>query len=126
MVEYTEERAQGAGARGRGRTMSRTDLDVFLNRRVVLDTAGPTIYIGRLESYDESGFWLEDADVHDRGDGHSTKEQYINEAFELERAGTRRMNRRRVFVERRAVISASALDDVVCEDQTTDSDAWDK
>ena len=80
---------------------------------MVLDTPGPMIYIGRLEAYDERGYWLLDADVHDRTDGHSTKENYVAEALELERAGTPRANRRRVFVERQAVISISALEDVV-------------
>jgi len=99
-------------------------LDDFLHVRVVLDTAGPTVYIGRLEAYDERGYWLTDADVHDRNDGHSTKEEYISEACRLERAGIRRTNRRRVFVERRAVISISALADVADEDHEAGSGTW--
>lgn len=93
--------------------MSEPSLDMFAGRRVVLDTAGPMIYIGRLEAHDERGYWLLDADVHDRSDGHSTKEEYVSESVELERAGTVRSNRRRVFVERRAVISISALEDII-------------
>jgi hypothetical protein len=79
----------------------------------VLDTPGPMIYIGRLEAHDERGYWLLDVDVHDRSDGHSTKEKYVSESLELERSGTPRVNRRRVFVERQAVISVSALEDIV-------------
>jgi len=86
---------------------------MFLGQRVVLDTPGPMIYIGLLEAYDERGYWLLDADVHDRSDGHSTKEMYVSESRELERAGSPRANRRRVFVERAAVISISVLDDIV-------------
>lgn len=99
-------------------------LDELLGRRVVLDTDGPTVYIGELRAHSERGYWLADADVHDRNEGHSTKEEYINEAYVLERAGSRRMNRRRVFVERSAVISLSALDDVVCGDEQSDERVW--
>lgn len=97
--------------------MNDLSLDQFLNQRVVLDTQGPMIYIGTLAGYNERGYWLLDADVHDRSDGHSPKEVYVNEARELERTGTRRANRRRVFVERHAIISVSALRDVVSADE---------
>jgi small nuclear ribonucleoprotein (snRNP)-like protein len=99
-------------------------LNDYLQSRVVLDTAGSIVYIGRLEAYDERGYWLTDADVHDRNEGHSTKEEYVSEACRLERAGVRRTNRRRVFVERRAVISVSALGDVADEDHPADAGAW--
>lgn len=93
--------------------MEPAGLDALMGRRVVLDTNGSMIYIGTLERHDAGGYWLSDADVHDRRDGHSTKEEYISEAHDLERAGSRRINRRRVLVERHAVVSVSALDDVV-------------
>jgi len=96
-------------------------LDRLLNRRVVLDTPGPMVYIGSLEAYDERGYWLADADVHDRSEGHSTKEEYVSRSYELEAAGTRRTNRRRVFVERSFVISVSALEDVVIGDDLLDA-----
>ena len=92
--------------------MSGPSLEMFTGRRVVLDTAGPMIYIGELEAFDDRGYWLLDADVHDRSDGHSTKEKYISESRELERGGATRSNRQRVFVERQAVISVSALEDI--------------
>ncbi|MCG3126858.1 MAG: hypothetical protein CHACPFDD_01713 [Phycisphaerae bacterium] len=93
--------------------MTTAGLDTLLRRRVVLDTNGSMLYIGTLEAHDAGGYWLADADVHDRRDGHSTKEEYISEAHDLERAGSRRINRKRVLVERHAVVSISALDDVV-------------
>ena len=93
--------------------MSKTSLDTFIGRRVVLDTAGPLIYIGTLEAHDERGYWLTDADMHDRTEGHSTKEEYVSESRELERADTPRTNRRRVFVDRQAVVSVSALEDII-------------
>jgi len=99
-------------------------LAALLHRRIVLDTAGPMIYIGQFESFDERGYWLSDADVHDRNDGHSTKEMYVNQAHELERSGARNVNRRRVFVERHAVLSLSALEDVVTDDRPADDENW--
>lgn len=98
-------------------------LDRLVDQRVVLDTQGPMIYIGTLAAFDERGYWLLDADVHDRSDGHSTKEVYISQAHELERSGARRSNRRRVFVERRAVISLSALADIVDGDEPAEGEA---
>ena len=89
----------------------------FVSRRIVLDTQGPLIFIGRLEQQDAHGFWLADADVHDRSDGHSTKEMYLSDACALERAGTPRVNRRRVFVQRVAVVSVSLLDDILTGDE---------
>jgi hypothetical protein len=83
----------------------------LVGRTVVLDTAGPILYIGRLRTADASGFWLEEADVHDCREGHASKEQYIVEA----RLAGVRVNRQRVFVLNAAVISLSALDDIVIE-----------
>ena len=93
--------------------MSKPSLDMFVGRRVVLDTASPLIYISMLEAHDERGYWLTDADMHDRNEGHSTKEEYVSESRDLERADAPRANRRRVFVDRQAVVSLSALEDVV-------------
>lgn len=96
----------------------------WLGACVVLDTQGPLIFIGVLESVEATGFWLADADVHDRTDGQSTKERYVNDAAMLHRAGARAMNRRRVFVDRQAVVSASLLDDVLAEGEPQDRDRW--
>lgn len=96
----------------------------FLGQCVVLDTQGPLVYIGRLEAADERGYWLVDADVHDRTEGHASKEEYVNDAHLLERTGARQCNRRRVFVERAAIVSLSALDDVIAEGQPSDPDTW--
>ena len=98
-------------------------LDDLLGRRVVLDTQGPLVYIRQLLTHDERGYWLTDADVHDRSEGHSTKERYVNDACLLERSGTRQVNRRRVFVACAAVASVSALDDVAIDEQAGEA-AW--
>ena len=58
--------------------MKAETLDRYLERRVVLDTSGPMLYIGRLAAFDAAGYWLLDADVHNRSDGHSTKEEYVS------------------------------------------------
>ncbi len=99
-------------------------LEQFVGRCVVLDTQGPLVYIGLLEAIEERGYWLAEADVHDRDEGHSTKEKYVNDAGLLHRAGTRQINRRRVFVERSAIVSISALDDVVADGNTDSVDRW--
>lgn len=104
--------------------MNRPTLDEFLDRTVVLDTAGALVYIGRLISHDERGYWLINADVHDRDEGHSSKEKYVNDAHLLEREGARPLNRRRVFVERAAVVSISALDDVIADDTNDHLRHW--
>ena len=103
---------------------NKTSLDQYVGLCVVLDTPGPLVYIGRLAAYDERGYWLTDADVHDRDDGHSTKEKYLNDACLLERSGARPVNRRRVFVERSAIVSISALDDVIADGHINIFDRW--
>lgn len=97
-------------------------LETMIGKRVVLDTTSSMIYIGTLQQYSERGYWLGDADVHDRSDGHSSKEAYISEAAHLESSGAHRSNRRRVFVERHAVVSLSALSEIV-EESFDDDDA---
>ena len=99
-------------------------LDQFVGRCIVLDTQGPLIYIGRLEAHDERGYWLVKVDVHDRDEGHSTKEKYVNDAHLLHKSGARQINRRRVFVERTAIVSISALDDVLADGQPDNPDRW--
>lgn len=104
--------------------MDTPSLDDYLNRRIVLDTQGPLLYIGRLVAWNERGYWLADADVHDQQDGHASKEEYANTAHELDRTGARHINRRRVFVERLAIVSVSALDDVVTDGLADDQGPW--
>lgn len=86
-----------------------SELAALVGRKVVLDTAGPLIYLGTLERVTREGFWLERADIRDRNEGHDTKEEYICAAQKL---GIRE-NRRRIFVFAGVVVSLSALDDVI-------------
>ncbi len=96
--------------------MRRADMEIadLIGRKVVLDTAGPIIYLGTLHAVTGEGFWLTEADVHDRDEGNMNKELYVIEA----RKQGISANRRRVLVLRAVVVSVSALDDVgVIEEQ---------
>jgi hypothetical protein len=89
----------------------RDPLEQWLNEEVVLDTATPIVYIGRLVEVGEHAFVLDGADMHDCRDGHAKKEHYV---AEVKTEGVA-VNRRRVVVMRSVVISVSRLEDVVIE-----------
>ena len=82
-------------------------LSGLVGGKVVMDTAGTVVFLGTLLEVTPHGFWLSDADLHDRAEGHATKERYVLEAKEF---GIR-VNRKRLFVLRSAVISISALEE---------------
>ena len=84
-------------------------LDSWIGREVVLDTAGPVVYLGTLAAVEENGFLLEKADVHNVDEGHATREQYIVESS----MDGIRVNRAHVFVLRQTVTSVSLLSDAV-------------
>ena len=56
--------------------MGKTCDDPLHGITVVVDTAGPKLYIGRYHSESESGVLLNDADVREM-DGSTTKEAYL-------------------------------------------------
>jgi hypothetical protein len=85
------------------------ELAELIGKKVVLDTAGSIIYLGTLEAATAEGFWLTEADIHDRDEGHMTKELYVIEAKKQGICA----NRQRVLVIRSVVMSVSTLDDVV-------------
>jgi hypothetical protein len=84
-------------------------LAVFLQKIIVLDTQGPLIYIGTLESVTDACLVLRDADVHDTNDSRASKDLYLAETRDL---GVR-TNRGLVLVMRRQIASISLLHDVV-------------
>lgn len=90
---------------------SADSLTPLISRQVILDTAGPLTYLGTLVGVAPDGFWLENADMRDRNEGHVSKERYVCEA----RISGIRPNRRRIFVARSVVVSISALEDVILE-----------
>lgn len=92
--------------------MADQSLSPLLGQEVVLDTAGSIIYLGRLVEVNAEGYWLEDADVRDRVEGHASKERYLIEA----RLQGIRPSRKRVFVLRSTVISVSALADIIADE----------
>ena len=85
------------------------DLTLLIGREVVLDTAGPLMYLGTVESVTEAGVWLTDADVRDQQSGHASKDFYVVES----KLHGIQVNRARVYVCRSTVLSVSALDDVM-------------
>jgi small nuclear ribonucleoprotein (snRNP)-like protein len=89
--------------------VERKGWDRFLGRLVVIDTSTSLIYLGTLREADDHFLVLETADVHDRGEGHSTNERY---ALESRMAGIR-ANRRSVTVRKAVVLSVSLLEDVI-------------
>jgi hypothetical protein len=94
-----------------GTDKSRDSAASLIGQQVVLDTAGSVLFLGTLRTVEPDGFWLDQADVHDRDEGHATKELYVCEA---RRHGIR-ANRRSLFVYRSSIISISRLDDVVID-----------
>jgi hypothetical protein len=50
---------------------------------VVVDTAGPEVFVGRCDDVDERGVVLDDADVHRDGEGGRSKDDYVRAAARL-------------------------------------------
>jgi hypothetical protein len=83
----------------------------LIDQVVVLDTASPIVYLGKLIELTPHTFVLEQADMHDCRDGHVQKEHYLAEA----RRDGLTVNRRTVIVMRSAIISVSRLADIVVD-----------
>ena len=47
---------------------------------VVVDTIGSRVYVGRCDDIDERGVILNDADVHEDGEGGRSKDEYVQRA----------------------------------------------
>ena len=88
---------------------SHEQLHDLVGKDVILDTASPYIYIGRLVEVADWFFRLEDVDVYDSQETHTTKEVYIIEARKF---GIKK-NRSSVLVRADKVISISALEAVI-------------
>lgn len=83
-------------------------LAALAGRTVVIDLDGPWLAFGRLESCTPPWLVLADADLHDLGEGTSTRDVY---ALETRKLGVR-VNRRSLLVPMPRVVAVSALDDV--------------
>jgi small nuclear ribonucleoprotein (snRNP)-like protein len=84
------------------------EAEELIGRKVVLDTRSNYLYIGTLERVGSNAFVLKDADVHDSRQSNTANELYIIQALQH---GIR-VNRERVYVLSRDVVSLSALEDV--------------
>lgn len=49
----------------------------------VVDTAGPEVYVGRIDDLDDQKVILQDVDVHREGEGGRTKQEYLERAARL-------------------------------------------
>jgi hypothetical protein len=81
----------------------------WIGQVVVVDTSSNFVYIGTLARVLEHFVELKDADAHDRGEGLSTKEQYV---MESKRFGVK-PNRKEVSIRKTSIVSVSRLDDVL-------------
>ncbi len=81
----------------------------MIGAEVVIDTATRFVYIGTLVERSGGSLVLEEADVHDSRESKSTKEVYIMESA---KHGVR-VNRSKVIVPERRVMSISRLEDAV-------------
>jgi len=95
------------------------ELGELVGERVVLDTGSPTVYLGVLDAVAATGFWLNEADVHDCRDGHASPEVYVLAAA----TDGITPNRKRVFVLRSAVMSVSRLTDAIADFTSSQGDA---
>lgn len=84
-------------------------LEDYLKKIIVLDTKSSYIYIGTLISIDDIFLTLHDVDVHDNEQCIITKERYMIEALKY---GVK-VNRKKVRVAIKDVISVSLLEDIV-------------
>ena len=81
----------------------------WIGQVVVVDTSSNFVYIGTLHRVLEHFVEMKDADAHDRGEGLSTKEQYVMEA---KRFGVK-PNRKEVSIRKTSIVSVSRLDDIL-------------
>ena len=50
---------------------------------VAVDTKGPRVLVGRVDTIDDRGVLLLDVDVHDEAEGGPSKEEYLRRAARL-------------------------------------------
>lgn len=96
-------------ARGRKRTSKVTEILIYRDKYIVVDTNSYFIYIGKLQEVSEGFVTLKDADVHDCRQSSSMNEKYI---LDSKKYGVR-SNRKLVYIRLEEVISVSLLDDVI-------------
>lgn len=80
--------------------------EALLGQVIVADLEGGFLAIGRLVAADERWLTLADADIHDLGEGTSTRDVY---ALDTQRFGVR-VNRREAFVPLARVVALARLE----------------
>nr|HID58119.1 hypothetical protein [Desulfobacterales bacterium] len=89
--------------------MEREELNEYLDKPVIVDTATPVIYIGTLSEVGNSFITLKDVDVHDVSEGSSNKEVY---ALEAKKFGIKK-NRSYTKIRINVILSISLLEDII-------------
>lgn len=89
--------------------MYKEELNEYLNKPVVVDTATSLVYIGTLSQIGNSFITLKDVDVHDVDEGASSKAVY---ALEAKKHGIMK-NRSYAKVRIDVIISISRLEDII-------------
>jgi len=84
------------------------ELTSLIGKKIVLDTASDWVYIGTLEAVTDDCAVLAEADVHNTGDSHTSKEIYI---FDSKTTGIK-ANRKSTHVNLDYVVSFCLLDDI--------------
>ena len=86
----------------------KSDLEEYLNKKVVIDSTASWIYIGVLKRVTDHCVVLSNVDAHDNTDTATSKELYV---FESKTTGIK-SNRKTVHINLSRVVSFSLLDDV--------------
>ncbi|MHC5078972.1 MAG: hypothetical protein ACYTHN_08130 [Planctomycetota bacterium] len=89
--------------------MGLEELQDFIGKTIVVDTATSFLYIGTLDAVSDHFLSMTEVDVHDCNETQTTKEVYILEARKY---GIRK-NRKSVKVRQAQIISYSLLDDII-------------
>ena len=84
-------------------------LEDFLEQKVVIDLRSPFVCLGTLTDLDDTYLALNDADLHDLRDTHTSRENYVAAA----KATGVKVNRKRVLIVRADVAAIARLKDVV-------------
>ena len=88
---------------------SGTTVEALIGVTVVLDTASPFVFLGRLQEVTPTFAVLQDADAHDLRETNTTREAYVLDAV---RHGIN-VNRSEVWVRWDEVVCLSRISDVV-------------
>ena len=89
--------------------MDNASWEKWVGQVVVVDTSSNYVYIGTLVAVLDNFLEMKDVDVHDRGEGLSTKEKYV---MEVRRFGVK-PNRKEVSIRKVSIVSVSRLEDVL-------------